>query len=244
MPKASPRRRLDIVVPAYKPSAGWHTYLIERLGELMHLRPEWDVCLLITDDGSPYGHSFAEIDDLKAFMGGGISYIQEKENRGKGAALRRAVMCATAPYVLYTDWDFPFTTESYLQALDALAMGAEVVLPVRDVAIYRKRLPCLRRLFSIGSNWVNRSFLGLPSHDTQGGIKAFNTRGREVFLQTQIDGFLFDTEFIALATRQGLNIVQTPCYIREGIVMSAMSWRTFSRELKYFKHLFCVRWFS
>lgn len=235
---------LDLILPAYKPQGAWHSYVLERLAELQALRPEWRIRLIVTTDGSTEGHSPEVEEALRQGFEGEVLYIREDINRGKGACLRRAVAQTCAEYVLYTDWDFPFTTDTYLQALDRLAQGAELVLPVRDTESYRKQLPWVRLLLSVGSNLMNRLCFSLPSHDTQGGVKGFNHRGREVFLQTQIERFLFDTEFIALATRQGLRIALSPCYIREGIVMSAMSWRTLGSELKNIKRLFVARWFS
>lgn len=237
-------KELSIILPAYKPCTGWHLYALERLAELQALRPEWCMRLIITTDGSSEGHNPEVEEVLHQHFGDKLLYIRDKVNRGKGACLRTAVAQATTEYILYTDWDFPFTTDTYLQALDLLAMGAEVVLPVRQTEVYRRQLPWGRRLLSAGSNMMNRLCFSLPSHDTQGGVKAFNHRGREVFLQTKIDRFLFDTEFIALATRLGLDIRLSACNIREGIVMSPMSWRTLRTELKNIKRLFVARWFS
>lgn len=102
----------------------------------------------------------------------------------------------------------------------------------------------MRRFLSAGSRMINRLLLSLPSNDTQGGIKGFNNEGRRAFLATQVDRFLFDTEFIALATKRGLDIRLTSCHIRPGIQMSRMSWGTFLRELRNIPRLVVARWFS
>lgn len=234
---------LDLILPAYKPCIGWHKYALRRLHELHMARPEWEVRLIVVSDGSPCGH---EPEVLAAFaegMQGRFTHIHYLDNRGKGYALRQAVAASSADYILYTDWDFPFTTESYLSALDSLKDGAAVVLPVRKISEYRRHLNLRRRFFSLGSHLINCLLLGLPSKDTQGGIKAFDQRGRAVFLQTSIDRFLFDTEFIVLATRAQIDLRQTSCHVRPEIVMSSMSWSTLCQELRYIPRLFLKRWF-
>lgn len=236
--------QLDLILPAYNPSKGWHLYALERIGELRTLRPQWDIRLLVVSDGSLLGHEGEVQEALKLGMNAAFVHLHYSGNRGKGYALRYAVDRSSADYVLYTDWDFPFTLESYLEALDSLSYGAEVVLPVRQLERYMRHLSPMRRMLSSGSRLLNRLLLALPSNDTQGGIKAFNRRGKDIFLSTRIERFLFDTEFIALAVRQQADVRLTTCQIRPEIVMSTMSWTTLRRELRYIPRLYIARWFS
>lgn len=236
--------RLDLILPAYKPSKGWHLYALERIRELQALRPQWDIRLLVVSDGVLDGHEEEVQEALKQGMQGAFLHLHYPQNRGKGYALRYAVHRSTADYILYTDWDFPFTPESYLEALDSLSYGAEVVLPVRQLERYIRHLNPVRRFLSAGSRLMNRLLLALPSNDTQGGIKAFNKRGKDIFMSTRIDRFLFDTEFIALAVRKQADLRLTTCQVRSGIIMSKMTWATLRRELRYIPRLYMARWFS
>lgn len=236
--------QLDLILPAYNPSSSWHTYALERIKELQALRPEWQMRLIVVDDASLRGHEPEVQQALSEAMAGAYLHLTYPTNRGKGYAIRYAVERATAPHVLYTDWDFPFCNASYVEALDALLEGAEVVLPVRPTEQYMAHLKPMRRFLSAGSRMINRLLLSLPSSDTQGGIKAFNNEGRRAFLATQVDRFLFDTEFIALATKRGLDIRLTSCHIRPEVQMSRMSWGTFLRELRNIPRLVVARWFS
>lgn len=233
---------LDLILPAYNPSPGWAEYAAARINKLHRLRPHWQIHLWVVTDGSVRGHEPEEREALAQI--GELTYVDYPTNRGKGYALRQVVCATRAEYVLYTDWDFPFTDDSYIMALDALEQGADVVLPIRDRANYVRKLSPVRRLLSNGSCLINTLLLRLQSDDTQGGIKAFNSRGRAVFLQTRIDRFLFDTEFIALATQRRLHLVQTLCDVREDIVLSPMSLRTLRREICYIPRLIQARWFS
>jgi hypothetical protein len=65
------------------------------------------------------------------------------------------------------------------------------------------------------------TWLNLPDCDAQSGLKGMSYKGCEFFLQTKINRFLFDTEFVLKAnhckdiclqilpiqTRQGINII-------------------------------------
>lgn len=236
-------KRLDIVLPAYNPTKGWELYALSRIHELERLRPEWQIHLYVSADGSTRGHEREVLTTLAEGMQGEFTHIDYGENRGKGAALRAAVEQTVAQYVLYTDWDFPFTTGSYLDALDALGEGADVVLPVRDTSLYMQHLGRFRRCLSSASRLMNSTLLLLPASDTQGGIKAFSARGRSVFLKTRIKRFLFDTEFIALSVRLGVSVSLTSCSVRSGIIMSGMGLSTLRRELGNIARLFYARYF-
>lgn len=246
--------QLDLILPAYNPEEDWQTYALERIRELSLLRPKWSIRLIVTTDGSTRGHSNRSTHELAEEMCNispqleqAFIFINPPNNHGKGHCLRDAITQTQDSnpegYTLYTDWDFPFTTGSYLDTLDTLDRGADIVLPIRDTSLYMQHLGSWRKFLSRSSRIVNSLLLALPNRDTQGGIKAFNHRGRGAFLETKINRFLFDTEFIALATKKQLNILLTTSTVRPDIQMSHMSWRTLRRELHNIPRLFQARWF-
>lgn len=237
------RLSIDIVLPCYNPSGNWVAHVETVLYKLRSSRPDWDMRLIVVTDGSTQGHGRAERDAFEAAFPGCI-YVAYEPNRGKGYALRAGIKCSTADYVLYTDWDFPFTMESYLAVLDALQAGATVVLAERIQESYRRKLNLMRRVLSTGSHIVNGLLLSLPSNDTQAGLKAFASVARPAFLATTIDRYLFDSEFICLATRRRLPITVVKAAIRPGIVLSKMTMRTLFRELRHVPSLVRARWFS
>ena len=83
---------------------------------------------------------------------------------------------------------------------------------------------------------MNRFLLNLPVEflDTQAGLKGFNSKGREMFLKTKVDTFVFDTEFIMLSYRNKLNIKTIPLTLRPGLTFSRMGFRIMFRELFQF----------
>ena len=65
---------------------------------------------------------------------------------------------------------------------------------------YDQRLSFMRRLASNACNYLNKTLLNLPYKDVQSGLKGMNAVGRALLLKTTINRFLFDTEFIWLAS--------------------------------------------
>ena len=72
----------------------------------------------------------------------------------------------------------------------------------------------------------------LPFSDTQGGMKGFNRVGRKIFMQTTIDTFLFDTQFIYKAVRQHADVRAVESEIKRGLKVSVMGLKVVVRELK------------
>ncbi|MDR1405966.1 MAG: glycosyltransferase [Prevotellaceae bacterium] len=224
---------IDLILPCYNPPPGWTTTVRTYFERLQTLLAGVTFRLIIVDDGSER-HVGAEaqqrlLRDLPA-----ARIIGYEKNRGKGYALRHAVRQSTAPYIIYTDYDFPFEPESIKSVVDALLEQADVVAGKRSSSYY-EQLPVKRKMMSEISRCLNRYLLRIPACDTQGGLKGFNAKGREVFLQTKTEQFLFDTEFIFKASRRkDISLRTVPIETRPGIVFSNMGIKILRQELKNF----------
>jgi len=66
-------------------------------------------------------------------------------------------------------------------------------------------------------------------------LKGFNKTGKEVFLNTKINSFLFDLEFLVLASKiRDLKISWITVEAREDITFSTVNWKTIKTELLNF----------
>lgn len=234
--------RIDVVLPAYRPGQGWERETISRLTALSDSMPDVTFRIFIVPDGSNDGHS----DEVRSHWAASrwkVVYCDYAKNRGKGFAVRYGVGQTDAPFVLYTDYDLPFTPDSYKQVIEALLEGADVVISRREPESYGKRIRFKRKMLSDFSHFVNKFFF-LPTTDTQGGLKGFSSMGRSIFLQTRIDSFLFDTEFICLAKRKKVRIAVVSGSIRPDISLSVMKAKTILREVCKIRKLIRARWFS
>ena len=87
--------------------------------------------------------------------------------------------------------------------------------------------------------WMLKRILRLKITDTQCGLKGFNAKGRTVFLQTGIDRFLFDLEFIFLASKTpNLRIEPVPVTLKPGIQFSHVSIQVLLAESMNFAKVF------
>jgi glycosyltransferase involved in cell wall biosynthesis len=165
-----------------------------------------------------------------------FTYIDSQINQGKGGALRDAVRQTTGKYIIYTDADYPYVIANAVDMFHLLSTdAADVVVGVRDEQYY-DQLPLGRKIFSLSLKVMNYLFFPeLKVKDTQSGLKGFNQKGKEIFLKTRIPAFLFDMEFLVLASkRPDIRIQWIYVQAREGIVFSTMRAKTILTELLNF----------
>lgn len=139
------RADIDLVLPCYNPPSGWEERVATHFREVERLFSPVRFHLFIVSDGSRRGYEPETIDRLRQLIPD-VCVVDYKPNRGKGYALREAVKRCTSPYIIYTDYDFPYTN---IEEFDApLEHGVE--LPFEEqmrtsVEGTRKILACLAR---------------------------------------------------------------------------------------------------
>lgn len=234
-----PPKTLDIILPCYNPPAGWAQVLPEALASIgAALGTEVVIHLILVDDGSRNGLIDKEIAGLIAQIPT-LQHTHYTTNQGKGHALRHGVALARGEYQIYTDIDFPYTTASLVAVYHALAQGsADIAAGVRD-AEYYLHVPPIRRFISKFLRWLLRTFLQTKITDTQCGLKGFNAAGRAVFLHTRINRFLFDLEFIYLASANDtIQLQAVPVQLKPGIEFSKARLGILLRESFNFASIF------
>jgi glycosyltransferase involved in cell wall biosynthesis len=223
---------LSIVIPIYKPKDGWVTPLLANMEKARKVLPMVNIQFILVNDGfeSSYLTSLfellqEEINNLKI-----ISYPY---NRGKGYALRTGVNIARGKYVITTDADFPYEMHNLAEVYRKLVDGNDIVAGKRNDDYY-KSTPLQRKVLSKTCTALNKMVLQLPNCDTQSGLKGFNSHGRRVFLNTTIDRFLVDTEFLVMAVKQNLSIAVIHLNLKEGTNFSSMGMKVVLQELRNF----------
>ena len=102
------RADIDLVLPCYNPPSGWEERVATHFREVERLFSPVRFHLFIVSDGSRRGYEPETIDRLRQLIPN-VCVVDYKPNRGKGYALREAVKRCTSPYIIYTDYDFPYT---------------------------------------------------------------------------------------------------------------------------------------
>ena len=219
----------DLVLPCFNPQPGWAKIVAESIVKLQKLLPEARIHVFLVNDGSTQGVSETDIQFLAQQLPH-FNYLVLSKNQGKGFALRAGVAQTQSPFCLYTDIDFPYLESSLVQVFKALQNGADIAVGTRNTAYYQQLSTGRTRL----SKWLRKfaqNVLKLPVSDTQCGLKGFNQNGKEVFLQTTINRYLFDLEFLLLANkRPNLKIAPVPVILKPNIVFSNMSPKVLLKE--------------
>ncbi len=228
---------IDIILPCYNPASGWDAVVIARMEALRKHFPGKHIRAIVVNDGSEHnkaGASLAYIEEMDK----DILLLSYPTNMGKGFAIRTGVQRSLAPVIVYTDIDFPYTIESMLKIINPVLNGeADVTLAIRNQTYYGQ-LPLGRKWMSKILRSVNRALLRLHTSDTQGGLKAFRIDVRETFLQTRINRYLFDLEFVYLISRKRLRIRAIEADLCEGIVMSPVRLKIlFTESVNFLKVL-------
>lgn len=229
---------LDLIIPCFNPASNWEKIIVDTFQKIERNMEGVPLQIILVNDGSTTGVSSETIEYLKA-KNLPITLIEYPDNKGKGFALRQGVAKAQSEFQIFTDVDFPYTIQSIIALYNSLKNGNDVALGTRK-ADYYKTVPFARRLISKFLRWVLKRVLKLPITDTQCGLKGFNTKGKEVFLKTTINRFLFDLEFVKLVTKKQLNLKVEPVNVklRADVVFSKMNYKVLMGESINFARLF------
>lgn len=226
--------KLDLIVPLYNPSNGWEKKFAGKFTQLVERYFQGDnelINLVLVNDGSPRNVTEKEIGFLRALIPH-LEYVSYTQNQGKGHALRKGVEKAVTDYCIYSDYDFPFGLEIVQSIYQELQNGTDIVTGRRIGGNYFNSLPFKRQIISRGLVIFNRYILGLPVYDTQAGIKGFDKYGRATFLETTINRFLFDMEFILISSRvEGMTIKELPVSITNETVLSNFGFSVVRQEM-------------
>ncbi len=229
---------LSLVLPCYNPQQGWEQNACSAYRTFCSKIND-PVELIVVMDGK----SDSVTNGTTTFLEQNIrtlKIIKYDENKGKGYALRKGVEAATGEIILYTDIDFPYTIESMIVIYQGLKNNEfEVGIGVKNDAYYA-HVPVLRRAISRFLRVLIKLFLSMPVTDTQCGLKGFRRNVAPLFLQTKIDRYLFDLEFVHKCFKSKKYIVKSiPVQLNENVRFRSMDYRILLPEMiNFIKLLF------
>lgn len=201
---------LSVIIPAYNEE--------KRIGGTIKSvdaylrRQNYDYEILVVNDGS--SDSTADLVKNLETEIKNLRLIDDRQNHGKGYAVKRGMLEGRGDLRLFTDADNSTAIEHLDLFLPHIGEGYDAV--IGSIAVYGAKIasgsePLWRRIAGKAGNLFIQ-VLAVPGiHDTQRGFKLFTAKVvTDVFPRLTIDRWGFDIEVLALARKSGYKIKELP----------------------------------
>ena len=204
--------RIVITLPVYKDTSFLEGAINTLQQHTSRLTSNFGI--IVAEDGSDSSSVVKKV--MENFNN--ITYFQHDEKLGRGRALREAWLKVKADTYAYLDVDMA----GDLEQLDAysnlinLQNEYDLITGSRYLPESITNRPLIRRLASIGYNWIVRIMFRTGVHDHQCGFKSFSKELVETLSkEAKSDSWFWDTEVIVVARRLGYRIKEIPIYWTE-----------------------------
>lgn len=203
---------LSVIIPAYNEEERLPKTLAEIDKYLKNQPYQYEI--IVVNDGSK--DKTAEIvEKLKPDIRN-LRVINNKENHGKGFAVRQGILEARGGYRLFTDADNSTSIEQVEKLWLEFKLGYDIVIGSRDIkgAILDPPQPWPRRLVGEAFKLLRKLIIGLwMISDSQCGFKCFSEKAAEdIFPRCKINRFAFDPEILVIGKKLGYKIKEIPVY--------------------------------
>ena len=202
----------SVVIPAFNEAIRIGDTLGTTIEYLEKASPDSEI--IVVNDGSTDGTGDVVRQAFAEHKFHAVRLFENFPNRGKGAAVRKALLASTKAIGTFFDADLSTPIEELPKIIQPIAAGG-VDLAFGSRALDRNlignRQPWRREQAGRVFNLIVRLATGLPFWDTQCGFKTFRMASCRPILQAaRIDGFGFDVELLLLAQRAGLKLEEIP----------------------------------
>jgi glycosyltransferase involved in cell wall biosynthesis len=175
------QRAVTIVIPAFNEAA--HVAEQVRAVEKVMKTSGWEFEILVVDDGS-------KDDTAEQASSTGVRVLRRRTNRGYGAALKLGVRAAKHPWILITDADGTYPTESIPTLLasaeyNSMVVGARTGETVQVPMVRRPAKAFLRALASY--------LAGQHLPDINSGLRLMRRDLIQKYIHLLPEGFSFTT---------------------------------------------------
>ena len=204
--------KLSVIIPAYKEQKHIQSTIESIFNYLQSKQIDHEI--IVATDGP--GDNTKSIVDSMISLGTfpTLKHLDMPMNKGKGFAVRRAMLKAEGDYKLFTDADNATSIDHIEKMMPFFEQGYDVVIgsigvPGHTVAIGSE--PVWRRLFGkMGNLFIQ--LVAVPGiRDTQRGFKILSAKAaKDIFSRMLIDRWGFDIELLALAKKLGYQIKEVP----------------------------------
>lgn len=146
-----------------------------------------------------------------------VRVVGYEQNRGKGYAVRTAMLAAEGDIIMFTDADLAYGTDVIKRVYETFLANpdAHMVIGSRNLSKDGyEGYTAIRKLASKVYIKVLSIVGGFKLSDSQCGCKAFTGEAaKKIFSLCEVDRFAFDFECILWAVKFGMKIVEMPVKI-------------------------------
>ncbi|MBN2490156.1 MAG: glycosyltransferase family 2 protein [Planctomycetes bacterium] len=199
---------VSVVIPAYNEEARLGATLDRVLGFLRERGHDHEI--LVVDDGSRDGTAAL----AETYGGRGVRLLRNPTNRGKGYSVRRGMLAANRPQVLFSDADLSTPIEELDKLAIPLREGAAAVA-IGSRAVAGAQVEVSQPFYRVAMGKIFNRMVRLIAlgglADTQCGFKLFTREAAQaVFSRQRFERFGFDVEVLYIARKLGLKIAEVP----------------------------------
>ncbi len=229
----SSKTHITVVMPAYNEANHIQKNLITTANIISTFQKDFRI--IAVNDGSR-DNTFQEI-KAAAIRDSHICFVHYKQNRGKGHAIATGVAQANSDYIAFLDSDLelsPTMLKDFLASIKK--QNADIAIGSKLHKDSKLIYPIGRKILSMGYYIILKIMFNLNIKDTQTGIKLFKSEVIKPICQDLCtDGFAFDIEILATASKQGCKIIEMPIelnYSRNKNEKSKVSLKTVNKVFK------------
>ena len=148
----------------------------------------------------------------------GIKVVGYDKNRGKGAAVKTAMLASSGDVAMFTDADLAYGTEVIAKMVNTFDNNPDSQLVIGSRNLTKdgySNYTFIRKLASKAYIMVLCVVGGFRLSDSQCGCKGFRREAVEsIFPRLEVTGFAFDFEALLWASKLGYKITEMPVSIK------------------------------
>ena len=244
---------VSILVPVYnlEDKISYNiNFLIDRVSSFLN-----NVEIIISGDGSVdntqsvirnfiNNFDYSLHSNIKKIIG-----IYNKENNGKGYALKRATEIANGEYIVFCDSDMEIDPIQIKTFFDIMKKeNADVVIGSKRHKDSKVNYSNTRKVISFIYFLFVKIFFSLPIQDTQTGLKLFRREAIiNIFPRVLVKAFAYDLEVLVACHSNNKKIVSAPVIVNPnrhfGFIRFSVLWRTFIDTIAIFYRLYFIKFY-
>lgn len=210
--------KISLIVPCYNEEANIQKGVLDKIGNFTTGNDNFSEVIIVDDGSTDSSRSVIKNKYLKTFP---KFRLIENFHQGKAFAVITGVTKARGNYVMFSDIDLATPIEEATKLINQIGAGGKIIIGSRDGG--RVGAPILRKLMASGFIIVRNLIIGLRGvKDTQCGFKLFEKKAalkiikklRVFHDKRRAKGSSvsagFDLEFLFLASRLKLKIIEVP----------------------------------